>query len=65
MKVNRKKLDCVLAEQCKVATDLRGTLAPATITRIRRGDDVNTRTVGKLARALNVPLEQILEQEAR
>lgn len=61
MRIDRQKLDIALAEQRKTATDLRSTLSPATITRIRQGCDVGTKTAGKLAAALNVPVEKLVE----
>jgi DNA-binding Xre family transcriptional regulator len=65
MKIDKEKLDRVLAEQCKAASDLRQQFfSPATISRIRRGRDVGTKTAGKLARALDVPLERLIETEA-
>jgi hypothetical protein len=66
MKINRQRLDFVLAEQCKAVTDLRQeNLSAATLTRIRKGLDVSTRTAGKLARVLGVPLERLIETEAK
>jgi hypothetical protein len=64
MRINKNKLDLILAKQCKCATDLRKySFSPATITRIRRGCEVSTKTAGKLAKILNVPLELIVEKE--
>lgn len=54
MRINLQKFEQLLAEQGKAASSLRGVLAPATITRIRQGHEVSTRTVGKLAQALGV-----------
>ena len=64
MRIDRQKLDLTLAKQRKAVTDLRSTLSPATITRIRQGCNVGTRTAGKLAHALGVPIEDLVEQEA-
>jgi len=63
LKIDTRKLDLVLAAQCKNTTDLRGVLNPATITRIRKGQGVGTKTAGKLAKALNVPIEQLVESQ--
>jgi hypothetical protein len=63
MRIDKQKLDMVLAEQCKSATDLRDCFSPATITRIRRGYEVGTKTAGKLARALDVPLLNLVMSE--
>lgn len=62
MRIDKNKLDRVLAEQCKSATDLRVSFSPTTITRIRRGCEIGTKTVGKLAKALNVPVTDLLEE---
>lgn len=63
MKISVAKMDFVLAEQCKSATDLRKcSFSPATITRIRQGREISTKTAGKLARTLNVPLERLIEE---
>jgi DNA-binding Xre family transcriptional regulator len=64
LKIDSRKLEIRLAEQCKTATDLRESLSPATITRIRQGRDVGTKTVGKLARALGVEVTELLEAQA-
>ena len=65
MRIDRQKLDLALAEQCKSARDLRATLSATTITRIRQGREVGTRTAGKLARALDMSVEQLMKQEGR
>lgn len=62
MVINRRRLDFILAEQCMAISDLRQeNLSAATLTRIRKGCEVSTKTAGKLARALNVPLERLIE----
>ena len=64
MKIDRRKLDFVLAEQCKSISDLRTPLSSVTISRIRRGEDVMPKTAGRLAKALGVNVADLLEQEA-
>ncbi len=62
MKINRKNLDWALAAQCKNLIELKEVgLSSATLTRIRQGYDVTTRTAGKLAKALNVPLTRLVD----
>ncbi|MCL2463113.1 MAG: hypothetical protein FWF44_10640 [Defluviitaleaceae bacterium] len=62
MRIDLDRLDAVLAERVMKISDLRGnTLAPATIAKIRRGEDVGAGTARKLARALGVPLELLTE----
>ncbi len=64
MKISKKKLDMVLAEQCKTMSMLRGEgLSPHTLTRMRRGEDVKPITVGKIAKALGVDPEDIIDKE--
>lgn len=60
MRVDREKLDFVLAEQCKNISDLCPALSASTLARIRKGLNVETKTVGKLALALGVPLERLV-----
>ncbi len=61
MRVDRDKLDFVLAEQCKNLSDLCPVLSASTLARIRKGLNVETKTAGKLAKALGVPLERIVD----
>ena len=64
MKINRYKLEMVLARNCKSLSDFRQEgLSPLTLTRIRAGADVKPVTAGKLAAALGVDPEEIVEQE--
>lgn len=64
MTIDKKKLDVLLASRCMSASDMRGKLSPATITRIRKGGQaVGTKTVGKIARALGVDVTEIIERE--
>jgi len=63
MKIDRKKLDVTLANQCKSVTDLRDQLSAASITRIRAGSEVGTRTAGKLARALGVDVTELILED--
>ena len=61
MKINVCKLDMMLARRCMALTDLRSGTSPQTLTRIRRGEDVKPRTVGRIANALGCEPEDILE----
>ena len=64
MKINRQALDRILAEQRRSISDLRGSVfGAATIARIRKGDNVTTRTATRLAEALYVPLERLTVAE--
>lgn len=64
MKINNRKLDLELARRCISLSALRGNgLSPQTITRIRNGADVKPVTVGKIAKALQVDVTEIIEME--
>lgn len=62
MKIDIEKLNIALARQCKTMRDLRGTVASNTLSRIKRGDMVMPRTLGKIARALGVDVTEIMEE---
>lgn len=63
MKIDINKLNLVLARQCKSIADLRTGTSPQTLQRIRHGGEVQPRTAGRIARALNVDVAEILEME--
>ena len=52
MKIDNSKLDLELARRCMVLTDLRSVTSGQTLTRIRQGEEITPRTVGKIAQAL-------------
>lgn len=62
MKIDNRKLNLLLAERCMNLRDLRAGTSPQTLTRIRRGEDVLPATAGRIARALNVNVVEILEE---
>lgn len=62
MKIDLTKLDIVLARECKTISDLRGSASPQTLARVKRGEEVKPRTIGKIARALGVDVMDILEE---
>ena len=61
MKINSKKVEMVLADRCMLYTDLakKSNLSPFTITRMRTGAEVNPSTVGKIAKALGVTVQEL------
>lgn len=63
MKINNNKLDAALARQSKNKTDLakEGVVSLTTFQRIGAGVDVKPKTVGKIARALDVDVSEIIE----
>lgn len=52
VKIVGSKLDLVLARQCKSLTDLRTDLSPSTLVKIRNGEELRPKTVGRLAKLL-------------
>lgn len=63
MRINRAKLDIALARACMNSRQLRESVSPQTIARAREGKDINTATVGRIARALCVDVAEIIETE--
>ena len=65
MRINRQKMELAMARACVGFTDLRDTLSSATIAKIRNRPDqeVNIKTIGRLAKALGVDVTEITEQE--
>lgn len=64
MKVDNAKLNLILAQRCMNARKLCSLgVAPNTITRLRRGEDVLPATLGRIAKALNVDPAEIIKQE--
>ena len=63
MKIDCKKLELLLARECKSLSDLRDGTSPQTLRRIRRGEDVKPKTAGRIARALGCDPADILEGE--
>lgn len=61
MRVSNLKLEIILASQCKTMADLRPGIAPMTARKIKAGQDVRPDVVGRVARALGVAVEDILE----
>lgn len=64
MKVNKKKLELAMATACMDARDLAATanLPRPTLNNAITGRNLRPATIGKIAKALNVPVEQILEE---
>lgn len=64
MKINIMKLNIELARNCVTISELRNHgVAPQTLTRIRKGENVNPATLGKIAKALGVDPTEIMETE--
>lgn len=66
LKINSKKVEMMLADRCMLYSDLakKSNLSSFTITRMRTGAEVNPSTVGKIAKALGVTVQELIETEA-
>lgn len=63
MRLQKIKLEIALARACMSTRDLRKKgLSPATLSRAVRGEDLNVKTVGKIARALGVDVTELMEE---
>ena len=62
MKIDKNRLNVVLARKCMSLRDLRSFLSPCTLSRINAGKDVRTKTVGAVAKALGVDVTEIMEE---
>ena len=63
MKIDTGKLDLFLARQCLSLSDLRDGSSPQTLRRVRRGEEIKPRTVGRIAKALGVDPIDIIEKD--
>ncbi len=63
MKIDRTKLDILLARKCKSVSSLRTGVSPQTLLKIRKGGNVNPATAGRIAKALGVDVTEIIETE--
>lgn len=65
MVVDFRKVEIALAQRCMNLRDLRSAVSPQTLTRIANGSEVKPATVGRIAKALGVPVEQIIQEVER
>lgn len=63
MKINKEKLELAMARSCVGISDLRGIISPQTVTRLFHAPkmEIKIKTVGKIAKALNVDPLEIIE----
>ena len=61
MYISKNKVELVLARQCKSLRDLRNGLSPGTLAKVRGGEELRPKTVGKLARLLGCDPADIIE----
>ena len=66
MKINSAKLDVAMANACITTNELskKTNLNYSTLTRIKSGSHANPATVGKIAKALNIRVEELIETDA-
>lgn len=66
MKINSTKLDVAMANACITTNELsnKANLNYSTLTRIKSGSHANPATIGKIAKALNVKVEELIETDA-
>lgn len=66
MKINVMKLNVAMAKACITTNELsnKAELNYSTLTRIKSGTQANPATIGKIAKALNVDVEELIETEA-
>ncbi len=63
MKINNSKLELAMANACINTNELsqKSSINCSTLTRIKNGKQVQPATVGKIAQALNVPIEDLID----
>ena len=62
MKIDTTKLDMILARRCMSMSDLKPAVSPQTLKRVRRGEDLLPKTVGKIARAAGTDVSEIVKE---
>jgi len=67
MRVSKNALDLALASKQMTIDDLiiASRCSSATVCKAKRGENVLPRTVGKIANALEIPVENLIEQEVK
>lgn len=65
MTVNKRKLQLAMANTCLTSGDLqkKSDLPRGTFLNVITGKSVRPATVGKIAKALNVPVENLIDME--
>lgn len=65
MKVNRKKLHIAMANACMTTADLQkaSAMPRPTVDKVICGRSVKPATLGRIAKALGISVEEIMEEE--
>ena len=61
MKIDIKRYEILLASKCMTQRDLKNVVSETTLVKICRGGEVSPKVVGKIAKALGVDVEEIIE----
>lgn len=65
MKINKTKYEIAIANSCLTDVELskKADISLQTIVKIKKGSSlIRPITVGKIARALNIPVEELIEE---
>ena len=65
MILNPMRVEKELANKCLTFANLRPGVSPATVKKVRDGKPIRSDAAGRIARALGVPVEQIMEEGDR
>lgn len=63
MNVDVFKLNVILAKRCIAITSLREVVSPQTLLKIQKGIGIKPAAVGRIARALEVQVEELVTKE--
>ncbi len=65
MKINKQKLQLAMANACLTSGDLhkKSSLPRGTFLNVITGKSVRPATIGKIAKALNVPVENLIDMK--
>ena len=61
MRIEPTKLNIILARKSMSLTDLRQTVSADTLRRVTKGEEIRTKTTGRIAAALGVDVLDIIE----
>lgn len=63
IKLDNRRLEIEMARKCMSYSDLRKFVSQATVRKIQYGEDVTLKSIGKVASALSVDVEQLIAGE--
>lgn len=62
MILNPFAVEKILASKCMTFSDLRPGVSPATVRRVRNGENIRADAAGRIARKLGVQVEDIVDE---